>query len=149
MRRRDFVRSTLAATACAVAPWDALRAQGNAAAGAATRAAAAGGADSPALSVSDGTGPIDAIGLSGKHISLARADVDELGANLRGQLILPGDAPYDEARRVWNGAFDRHPALIARCAGAADKEGRVGECWNGGCEEKCGERGNPKRSHIE
>src|SRR5690606_29465719 len=26
----------------------------------------------------------------------------------------------DQARRIWNGAFDRRPALIARCAGAAD-----------------------------
>ena len=27
---------------------------------------------------------------------------------------------YDEARRIWNGAIDRYPALIARCAGADD-----------------------------
>ncbi len=108
--------------ACAVAPWDALRAQGSTAAGRATAdsgaRSAADGAGSRA--VGDGTGPIDAVGLSGRPISLARVDVDELGANLRGQLILPEDAPYDDARRLWNGAFDRHPALIARCVGAAD-----------------------------
>ena len=27
---------------------------------------------------------------------------------------------YEQARKIWNGSFDRHPALIARCAGAAD-----------------------------
>jgi FAD/FMN-containing dehydrogenase len=37
-----------------------------------------------------------------------------------GELIAPGDAGYDEARKVWNGAIDRRPALIARCREAAD-----------------------------
>src|SRR5690606_39795795 len=48
------------------------------------------------------------------------SDVEDLRAALRGQLLLPGQDGYDEARRIWNGAFDRRPALIARCAGAAD-----------------------------
>ena len=41
-------------------------------------------------------------------------------AGLRGQLLAPGDEGYDRARKLWNGMFDRRPALIARCAGAAD-----------------------------
>ena len=41
-------------------------------------------------------------------------------AALRGQLVRPGDDTYDEARKLWNGMFDRRPAFIARCAGAAD-----------------------------
>ena len=45
---------------------------------------------------------------------------DELKAGLRGQLLSPGDEGYDGARKLWNGMFDRRPALIARCAGAAD-----------------------------
>jgi FAD/FMN-containing dehydrogenase len=48
------------------------------------------------------------------------AVVDELKACLRGRLLRPGDDGYDEARRLWNGMFDRRPALIARCAGVAD-----------------------------
>jgi FAD/FMN-containing dehydrogenase len=46
--------------------------------------------------------------------------VDRLAETLRGQLILPDDAGYDEARAVWNGMIDRRPAAVARCAGAAD-----------------------------
>src|SRR5687768_15933270 len=37
-----------------------------------------------------------------------------------GELLRPGDDEYDEARKVWNGAIDRRPALIARCTSAAD-----------------------------
>jgi hypothetical protein len=43
-----------------------------------------------------------------------------LQASLRGKLLRPGDAPYDEARTIHNGMIDRHPALIAQCAGVAD-----------------------------
>ena len=46
--------------------------------------------------------------------------VEEFKANLRGHLLHPGEDGYDEARKIWNGMFDRRPALIARCAGAAD-----------------------------
>jgi FAD/FMN-containing dehydrogenase len=39
---------------------------------------------------------------------------------LRGELVLPSDGAYDEARSVWNGMIDRRPALIARCTGTSD-----------------------------
>ena len=51
---------------------------------------------------------------------IAAPDVRELRMKFRGALLLPGEEGYDEARRVWNGAIDRRPALIARCAGADD-----------------------------
>jgi FAD/FMN-containing dehydrogenase len=38
----------------------------------------------------------------------------------RGQLLQPHDTGYVEARRLWNGAVDRRPALIARCTNTAD-----------------------------
>src|SRR6266511_4002110 len=46
--------------------------------------------------------------------------VDTFRTSMRGAVLSPGDRGYDEARRVWNGMIDKHPALIARCTGAAD-----------------------------
>ena len=37
-----------------------------------------------------------------------------------GELLRDGDPGYDDARRVFNAAIDRRPALVARCTGAAD-----------------------------
>jgi hypothetical protein len=61
-----------------------------------------------------------AIGLDGRPRTLTAADVADLRAGLRGELLTAGDTGYDDARRLWNAAFNRKPALIARCAGAAD-----------------------------
>ena len=46
--------------------------------------------------------------------------LESLRSRFRGALLRPGQEGYDEARRIWNGAIDRRPALIARCAGADD-----------------------------
>jgi FAD/FMN-containing dehydrogenase len=46
--------------------------------------------------------------------------VEGLRMRFRGVLLRSSEEGYDEARRIWNGAIDRHPALIARCAGADD-----------------------------
>ena len=46
--------------------------------------------------------------------------MDDLAGRFRGELVLPGDAGYDDARSVWNGMIDRRPALIARCTSTAD-----------------------------
>ncbi|HEX9116042.1 MAG TPA: FAD-binding oxidoreductase [Anaerolineae bacterium] len=52
--------------------------------------------------------------------NLDRNGLDGLQAGLRGELLLPGNAAYDEARSVWNAMIDRRPAAIARCLGTAD-----------------------------
>ncbi len=48
------------------------------------------------------------------------AAIEELGTRFRGELLLPHHPGYEEHRRVWNGAIDRHPSLIARCTGTRD-----------------------------
>jgi FAD/FMN-containing dehydrogenase len=52
--------------------------------------------------------------------AIESAVVDAFRTGLRGQLLRPGDDAYDPARKLWNGMFDRRPALIARCTGTAD-----------------------------
>ena len=41
-------------------------------------------------------------------------------SSLRGKLIQPQDAEYDSARKVYNGMFDKRPAMIVKCADVAD-----------------------------
>ncbi|MDM0104840.1 FAD-binding oxidoreductase [Variovorax sp. J22R24] len=48
------------------------------------------------------------------------AHLDTYKAQLRGTLIQPDDAAYDEARKVYNAMIDKRPRLIARCADVAD-----------------------------
>ncbi len=63
---------------------------------------------------------LTAVGGSGKPVTLTAADIKGFGASLQGQLLLAQHEGYDQARRTWNGAFDRHPALIARCTSTRD-----------------------------
>jgi FAD/FMN-containing dehydrogenase len=57
--------------------------------------------------------------------TLAAADVDVLRKDVAGEVVLPGDAEYDEARTLWNGAFDRRPAVVVRCSSARDVSAAV------------------------
>ena len=52
--------------------------------------------------------------------TLKASVLDALRSGLRGTALIPGDAGYDVARRVWNGAIDRHPSCIVGCADAED-----------------------------
>ena len=51
---------------------------------------------------------------------LAQQSINEFRTHLRGELIQPGDATYDEARKVYNAMIDKRPALIAYCLDVAD-----------------------------
>src|SRR4051794_2168116 len=58
--------------------------------------------------------------------ALGEATVQELREAVRGEVVTPGDPAYADASRIWNGAHDRHPALVVRCTGAADVIAAVG-----------------------
>src|SRR5690242_18002923 len=48
------------------------------------------------------------------------ANIASLHRQIRGQVLTPDDTGYDDARLIWNGMFDRKPALLVRCKGRAD-----------------------------
>jgi hypothetical protein len=42
---------------------------------------------------------------------LRESAIQEFRALLQGALLCPGDAGYEDTRRIWNGMVDRRPAL--------------------------------------
>jgi FAD/FMN-containing dehydrogenase len=51
---------------------------------------------------------------------ISRETLADLEGGLRGALLRPDSPGYDDARRLWNGMVDKHPAVIVRCAGVSD-----------------------------
>lgn len=99
MRRRDFVATALGTAA--LLPTRALFAQ----------------------SLPSKTSPVPGLSartLAGGSTTLSQSDLANLAASLRGKLLMPADEGYDKARQIWNGAFDKRPALLVRCAGSSD-----------------------------
>jgi len=45
---------------------------------------------------------------------------DALGDRLDGDVVVPGDEAYAEARRVWNGMVNEYPAGVAYCETVPD-----------------------------
>lgn len=103
MKRRTFLRSAIAAAAVAAFPRHDLLA---------------------ALYKSD-VPDVPAFTGDGREVTLRGADIADLGARLRGQLLLAGDDGYEDARQILNPSFDKRPALIARVTGAADIQAAV------------------------
>ena len=101
MNRRHFIRSSVAAAVAAAVPpsqvWASLR-------------------HTPTQVPAD----IDAVTGNGAELTLKQAAVQELSDSLRGKLLLPGNAAYDEARMLLNPAFDKYPALVVQPTGSAD-----------------------------
>jgi FAD/FMN-containing dehydrogenase len=46
--------------------------------------------------------------------------IDALRSEVVGEVVAPGDADYEEARRVYNGMIDKHPAAVVRCRQPSD-----------------------------
>lgn len=107
MNRRTFCKTTLSSAALAAAlPIDPIRSL-------AVETVGARGKD------------IAAVQLSGEPTALPAAAVKNFASRLHGRVITARDTDYDQARRIWNRMIDRRPALIVRCAGAADVQRTV------------------------
>ena len=52
--------------------------------------------------------------------TVAPHSVDQLRRALGGDVFVPGQAGYDDARRLWNAIHDRRPAVIARPTSAGE-----------------------------
>lgn len=74
----------------------------------------------PAVTLSSRT--LSSLRTAAARVACQPDPIDRLRASLKGQLILPTDAGYDAARRVWsfNPRTDLRPGIIARCADAGD-----------------------------
>ena len=103
MKRRDFIRSSVMA-AVTSAPGLSV-----------VYAAARAGHSPDVLAV---TG-------DGREITLRGAEIDTLAGLLKGPLLLASDPGYDDARRVLNPSFDKHPALIVQPNTSADVQAAV------------------------
>jgi FAD/FMN-containing dehydrogenase len=51
--------------------------------------------------------------------------LDELGIRVRGDIITPDAAGYEEARAVYNGMIDKRPALVLRCRDVGDVQAAI------------------------
>jgi FAD/FMN-containing dehydrogenase len=69
---------------------------------------------------------------TGRKVMLNAEVIEQFHTGLRGGHLLRGDDGYDAARKIYNAMIERRPAIIARCAGAADVISAVNFARNNG-----------------
>ena len=55
-----------------------------------------------------------------KGMLVGKDRIERFQTAFRGEVIQPTDFGYERARKIWNASIDKHPGIIARCAGVAD-----------------------------
>ncbi|WP_282695416.1 FAD-binding oxidoreductase [Streptomyces sp. CC208A] len=63
---------------------------------------------------------------------MAKATIERLREQVRGEVVTPDSEGYDEARTVYNAMIDRRPAAVVRCANAGDVRATVGYARDNG-----------------
>jgi FAD/FMN-containing dehydrogenase len=97
MRRRTFCKNTLAAGIAATLP-----------------------ACGKNTGTAGSSSTLAAVSRAGNEITIETSVVRGFAGTLQGQLLQSADAGYDSARKLWNGMFDKRPALIAQCESQGD-----------------------------
>ena len=64
--------------------------------------------------------PTNTKSTDGAQKNIEQSKIEEFRINFRGSVLPAGTHGYDQARKIWNGMFDRKPALIVRCVGTRD-----------------------------
>jgi FAD/FMN-containing dehydrogenase len=104
MKRRDFLQSSLwTAAALSVPGFKAVQATAR----------------------SGTVADVAAVTGDGREIMLRGKDIQDLAGKLHGQLLLAGDAGYEDARHILNPSFDKHPALVVQPVDVADIQAAV------------------------
>ena len=52
--------------------------------------------------------------------NLEVSKIEEFASQLRGEIVMPSNANYNETRKVYNGMIDKRPGLFAMCVDVAD-----------------------------
>jgi FAD/FMN-containing dehydrogenase len=64
--------------------------------------------------------------MANRSIAADSRDLARLRHRFAGQVLLPDEDGYHQARQVWNAMVDRRPAMVARCASPADVAAAIG-----------------------
>jgi len=118
MKRRAFLRTTVAAAAGFAVPWPARASLSTALPPGWREITGLGAGHLP-------FGDVLAVTGEGNEVVVTRSALAELARSIRGRILLAEDDGFDDARRILNPMFDRHPALIAQVTGTADVRAAV------------------------